>query len=126
MTHPSHSACAIADFAPCQNAVTGKYRKGKPQLVNNKNVRTPTNKFEVKWDEGVSRPKPKEKPDDKADPKAAAGKDPKAAEKDPKAAGKEKDAKAAVAKPAADDEDDDGAKEEPKLWVGNFRCFGTH
>ena len=120
-------------LASSQNAITGKYRKGKPPLINNKNVRTPTNKFEAKWDEGLGRPKPKEKPEDKtasaADPKAAAdpktaGKDAKdtstkeskTAEKDPKAAGAK-----AGAKPVADDDDDDGTKEEPKLWVGNFR-----
>jgi hypothetical protein len=102
-----------------QNAITGKWRKGKPPLINSKNVRTPTNKFEAKWDEGMPKPKAKPKP---ADPKATAGADPKAAGGvDPKAAAGA--ATKAGEKAAADDEDDDGAKEEPKLWVGNFRCI---
>jgi hypothetical protein len=109
--------------APLQNAITGKYRKGKPPLVNSKNVRTPTNKFEAKWDEGM--PKPKTKADVKAAPgadaKAAPGADAKAA---PGAAAKVSPSKAG-AKSAVEDDDEDGAKEEPKLWVGNFRCTGV-
>ncbi len=134
--------------APPQNAITGKYRKGKPPLINNKNVRTPTNKFEAKWDEGIGKPKPKPKPEPAAgapaDPKAAgaAGAAPAAGAKaaapaaDKAAAGAKAAAPAADkaaagagakpgAKPAVEEDDDDGAKEEPKLWVGNFRCVCT-